>query len=259
MLKWFHHYCEENHLRYYALGGTMLGAVRHKGFIPWDDDIDVGMPRADYEKLISLIGDREYEGYYLETPYSKAREYKYPYSKLYDTKTTLTEHTWPVLKRGVFIDVFPLDGMGQTQGESIKKWNSISRKTNLMWTRTCAVNRRRAFYKNAAIICAHLIPSSIFSEKKYLKKIQEECKSLDYDDAAIIGNTFGNWGQKEIMPKVVMGTPSLYAFEDTEIYGAEKADEYLTYLYGNWHELPPVEKRVTHHDYLKLDLAESYR
>ena len=63
MMQWFHSYCAKNDIRYYALGGTMLGAVRHNGFIPWDDDIDVGVPRSDYEKLRSMIGNREYEGY----------------------------------------------------------------------------------------------------------------------------------------------------------------------------------------------------
>ena len=68
MLIWFHDFCVKNNIRYYALGGTMLGAARHQGFIPWDDDIDVGIPRTDYEKLISLIGNRKIDYYYLETP-----------------------------------------------------------------------------------------------------------------------------------------------------------------------------------------------
>ena len=59
MLRWFHDFCEKNKLRYYVLGGTMLGAIRHKGFIPWDDDIDVGMPRGDYQKLIRLMSKKE--------------------------------------------------------------------------------------------------------------------------------------------------------------------------------------------------------
>lgn len=259
MLKWFHCFCNENHLRYYALGGTMLGAVRHKGFIPWDDDIDVGMPRPDYEKLIQLIGDRECEGYYLETPYSGADEYRYPYSKLYDTGTTLTENTWPALKRGVFIDVFPLDGMGQSEAEGCKRWRSINRMADLIWTRTCAVNKRRAVYKNIAIIFAHMIPDVLFRNKAMLKRIQEECKYIGYADSAVIGNTFGNWGAKEIMPEAVMGKPKLYQFEDTEIFGAEQAGQYLTRLYGAWQELPPAEKRITHHDYLELDLEKPYR
>ena len=72
MFSWFHEFCVQNGLRYYALGGTMLGAARHGGFIPWDDDIDVGMPREDYMRLEALMGSSPQEPYILETPYSKA-------------------------------------------------------------------------------------------------------------------------------------------------------------------------------------------
>jgi lipopolysaccharide cholinephosphotransferase len=72
MLRWFHRLCVENNLRYYAIGGTMLGAQRHQGFIPWDDDIDVGMPREDIEKLKDIINRKNLDKYVLETPDTEA-------------------------------------------------------------------------------------------------------------------------------------------------------------------------------------------
>ena len=253
MLKWFHNFCCENDIRYYAIGGTMLGAVRHAGFIPWDDDIDLGVPRTDYDRLISLIGDREYEGFYLETPLSPAAEYRYPYSKLYDTRTTLTENTWPHITRGIFMDIFPLDGLGDSEGESRKRWQAINRRTNLLWARTCALSRRRAFRKNAAIVLMHAVPGFVFRDKRLLRRLDEECREADFDRSRIVGNIFGNWGYREVMPGAVFGEPKIYDFEDTEIYGVQDAD-----AYGNWRELPPEDKRVTHHDYLELDLEKPY-
>jgi len=107
MIRWFHDFCESHNLRYYALGGTMLGAVRHQGFIPWDDDLDVGMPREDYEKLYTLMKYHPGDRYMLETPYSDAPEFNYCFSKLYDTETTLVENLKYKIKRGLYIDFSP--------------------------------------------------------------------------------------------------------------------------------------------------------
>lgn len=258
MLSWFHNYCNNNNLRYYALGGTMLGAVRHEGFIPWDDDIDVGMPRPDYNRLIKNIGNRIYEDYYLETPFSTYSDYKYPYCKLYNTKTTLVEHTWPRLKRGIFIDVFPLDGLGNDQNEAEKTWEKVSSKINYIWCRTCGVRRDRALYKNIAIIGAHLIPNVIAMDKKVLFDMDQKCQKLDFDTVLYGGNVFGNWGKKEIMKSEIMGRPKEYKFENQVIFGAQDYDSYLTHLYNDWKKLPPKEKQITHHEYLEIDLNKGY-
>ena len=83
MLAWFDTFCRENKLKYYAVGGTLLGAVRHHGFIPWDDDVDLAMPRKDYERLSRLMGTNEHNHYILETAYSDDRSFCFPYMKLY--------------------------------------------------------------------------------------------------------------------------------------------------------------------------------
>lgn len=258
MMGWFHNYCVSHNLRYYALGGTMLGAVRHNGFIPWDDDIDVGLPREDYNQLVKQIGNRKIENYYLETPESEAKEYRYPYSKLYDTTTTLTENTWPKLRRGIFMDVFPLDGFGNSEEECLKNWKLVLHESNFMWARTCAVRKERAPIKNLAIILAHLIPDNLAKDKHRLYAMNKKAQRRSFDEMEYSGNTFGNWGLKEIMASSIMGKPRLYMFENLRIYGAEDYEAYLTHMYGNWRQLPPVEKRITHHDYVKIDLNASY-
>ena len=120
MMSWYHNLCEKNNLKYYVVGGTALGTIRHKGFIPWDDDIDVGMPREDYEKFKELASNSDLSARYaIEFPSGK-KDFLYPYGKIYDTTTTLIEHTRYKTKRGIFIDVFPLDGIGNDKDEATR-------------------------------------------------------------------------------------------------------------------------------------------
>lgn len=258
MLKWFHIFCEKNNLRYYALGGTMLGAARHKGFIPWDDDIDVGMPREDYEKFIFLCKNQKNQKYILEDINSGNQDYIYGYAKIYDVSTTFIEKARINIKRGIYIDVFPLDGIGNFSDDINSIFNPIYYRYQFVVARTCALNKERKLYKNIFIILARMIPELFISNKKIIQDIDKLCKKNNYDDCEIIGNLLGNWGIKEIMPRKYMGKPTLYNFEDTYIYGAEEYDLYLKNLYGDWHKLPPKEKRVTHHDYIECNLKKSY-
>lgn len=258
MFIWLNDFCIKNNIKYYMLGGTMLGAARHHGFIPWDDDIDIGIPREDYNRIISLLGDKRVDKYYLETPFSSDKNYKYPYCKLYDTTTTLVENTWPVIKKGIFIDIFPLDALANDEKEAEKEWKKIYYLTNILWCRFCAINKERSLIKNSLILAFHLIPQFVINDKKLLIHINDLAQSNNFFEKEYGGNIFGNWGSKEIMKTSIMGQPTKYTFEGFEFFGPENYDDYLTKMYGNWKELPPLEKQVTHHDYLEFDMNKSY-
>lgn len=260
MMKWFHAFCQKNNIKYYVVGGTMLGAARHQGFIPWDDDIDVGIPRKDYERLIKEKNElfKNEQRYSLESFKDNNSDFEYMYAKVYDTHTTLVENCKRHTKRGIFIDVFPLDGIGSGREEAISNYTPILRKINILMTRTCEVRKGRSVFKNAAIILSQVIPSFILNNNNLIQVINDMCSARDFDSYEYVGNLLGNWGKKEIMPRKFFGKPTLYKFEDTQVYGPEDYDGYLSNVYNNWRQLPPVEKQKSQHDFLMIDLKRGY-
>lgn len=258
MLAWYHDFCRYNNLRYYVTGGTMLGAVRHHGFIPWDDDIDVGMPRSDYEAFMNLTLNRKFSHYVVETARMGNKDFIYPFTKLYDTRTTLIENARNPIKRGLYIDIFPLDGIGNTIEEAEKNYKPIYNKINLLSAITCTYERRRKWYKNVAIAIGRLIPHIVVEPRKLLSNIDDLCCVHDFDEYQIVGNLVSTWNYKELMPKKFYGIPCEYRFESLRVYGVEQFDNYLQHLYGDYMILPPMDKRVSHHNYLLCDFHKSY-
>ena len=258
MLAWFHELCAQNGLRYYVLGGTMLGAVRHQGFIPWDDDIDIGLPYADYRRLEQAAAASGQSRYVLETPWSPAPDYIYTFAKVYDTRTTLVENTRRGIRRGLYLDIFPLTGMGQSEDEARRYLKGIERRRGFLLSRTTGLRPGRAAYKNAAVLLSRAVTDWFVDDKKYAQALNRRVAERDFDAYAFGGTPFGAWHEREIMPREVFGTPTAYPFETMQVFGPEQADAYLTRLYGNWRELPPPEKRVSHHDFRECDLERSY-
>lgn len=258
MLVWFDGFCRANNLRYYALGGTLLGACRHQGFIPWDDDVDVGMPRPDYERLAELMGSEIRDGYVLETENSPDPKFCYFFSKLYDTSTTLQEDVATGLKRGLFLDVFPLDGIGNGEGPDLKYYGKIKRKAWLYLARVTVVREGRSALKNLAAVLAKIIPDRIVDNTVLRKEISQMCTKYDFDRSKWVGSLLEDLSDRSVVLRELFGTPTDYPFEGHQILGAEHADEFLTALFGDWHQLPPEEKRVTNHDFLSCDLHQSY-
>lgn len=251
MAKDFHRICVENNLKYYMLGGTMLGAVRHKGFIPWDDDMDFGMSREDYDRFISL-SKQILPAYYELRFYKTAEKSPMHYAKFIDNRTTLIEAAYTNYIEGLYIDIFPLDGAGNGSFADWFRMKRIFFLQGLIMNHCTTRNKtgiRKLIKKYAQMRDLGRLHNSI-EKLMTAKKLSE---------SSLIANYLGAWAEKEIMPKEIMGTPKLYQFEDTKFYGSENADGYLTSLYGDYMKLPPKDKQAFKHNYQYLNYDLPYK
>ncbi len=258
MMKWLHFFCRENNIKYYANGGTALGAVRHNGFIPWDDDMDIMLPREDYEKLIDLLADKITERYTVETPYSKSSDYLYTYAKLYDTTTTMIEDISYGIRRGIYIDIFPLDGIGNTKEEYEKNFRRIDIFNLFINARICNWRKGRKLYKNIISVLAKWIPDFIVDNKKMVQKFDQKARLIPYNKSKYVVNCSGDFRYKGILDKEILGEPTEHVFEDTIILVPQNVEGYLEKVFGDWQEMPSEKNRCTTHANWFIDLKHSY-
>lgn len=286
IMKTFDRVCRENNLRYYMLGGTMLGAVRHKGFIPWDDDADFGLPRKDYEKLLALKGERLPEGYRFRH-FSKEEGVPYAFLRLEDERTTCieTRRSGTGYIGGIYIDIFPLDA-----------------DVNVLPLRVIKEYRVKLFKK---LLYAHIAkPGAVKNPVKRLvmgalkkrtdvevlvRKLDDTVKSysvrtekLPQWGEARFSNYLGHWGRKESVPRRVFdgeirqrkylafdfrrgerisanpeGRRTEYEFEGYRFFGPVDSAAYLTALYGCDYMLPPKEEERGGHPAV-IELEQSH-
>lgn len=244
--------CEELNLRYYVVGGTLLGAVRHKGFIPWDDDIDVGMPRKDYEIFLEKGQELLPKEYFLQSIYTDDA-YIQNYAKIRDNGTTFIETSAKNLNinHGVFIDVFPLDYC-----EDTFKYRHIFKPINFFLNLRISsefyVPNRRAVLKIVSAVLKIIYPSV----RKVVLKREKMLKQLE--NGSLMANYCGAWGEKEIMPAEWYKEGTTLEFEGISVKVPKEYKKWLTQVYGDYMQLPPEEKRVTHHYTEVIDLNKSY-
>ena len=254
MLKQFVAVCGKLNLKYYLLAGTLLGAVRHKGFIPWDDDIDVGMPRADYEIFIKEAQQYLEDKYFVQTFHTDP-EFPANFCKIRNSETTFVETSVKNCKinHGVYIDIFPLDVYPYCK----RQHKCFQLKKTLLNVRVAEVfflpkQKRKKTIKSfiAKSVTIFLTPLKAIKmrEKMYTK----------YKDGAFLVNHSGAWGIKEITPKDWYGEGVDLEFEGLRVKAPTKWHEWLTQVYGNYMEFPPVEKRIGHHYTEIVDLEKSY-
>ncbi len=258
LIDYFHQFCREKGLCYYVIGGTALGAARHGGFIPWDDDLDVGMPREDYEKLRVMTAGKQFDRYVFEYA-GESKDFVYPLGKMYDTTTTLIENTRFKTKRGIYIDIFPLDGVGNTKEESVKNFWKVYKNYRLLSTKVCAYRKGRKWYKNLALRIVQICPDFIISPLNLIRKIDKLSKERTFYGSNYVANLVGDAGEREILKRELFGTPKEYKFETITVMGPEKIDEFLTCIYRDWRKLPPKDKQVSHHDFIEINLSKPYK
>jgi len=251
MLKQFHEVCVKNNLVYYMAGGTMLGAVRHKGFIPWDDDVDVVMPREDYNSFKQIAHSILPENLEIKF-YENEKNSPMHYMKLIDKNTTLIENKYRNYYEGVYIDLFPLDGAPSDKGVLVKKQKVVGRYISLI-VNHCYTDGRHGLRKIYGYI------ARCFDLGRLHAKVERLITERSYKSSEIVGNYLGSYGIREFVPKRYFGNPIKYQFEDTELYGPEDYDAYLKAIYGDYMQMPPVEKRINTHQYFFVDLNLPYR
>ncbi len=246
--------CNDHNLIYFLVGGSCLGAVRDHGVIPWDDDIDIAMPRKDWKKFI-VYAQKELEYPLSVQSWQTEPDFRLDFAKIRNCNTTFVgkEAKHLHINHGVFIDVFPIDGYPNSSIcrkclSLIKKvfrlylfreiWEAVSPKEKF------ALNIMRFLYKNNAA--------------KAQARLQKIYEIFPYDRANIVVLHGGSWGEKEIHDKKVYGNGQLVLFENIEARVPADFDSYLTKMYGNYMELPPESERVTHHNTVVCDLEKPF-
>lgn len=258
ILKEFIKVCKKLNLQYYLLGGSALGAIRHDGFIPWDDDIDVGMPRKDYEKFLNEAQSYLPSNYFIQTMNSD-KNYRNHFAKIRNNDTCFIEESIKNIdmNHGIYIDIFPLDGCGNTIEEAKNNFYKYSKLNEIYLFKNHKISHSGLRNKFRCIYywVLSLRYKNIF---KVEEEIQNYCSSISYEKSKYVCNYFGMWREKEISLKKWFGKGKETKFENIKVIIPNDSDKYLNKLYGEYMQLPPVEKRVAPHCYI-LDTNKSYK
>ena len=243
--------CEKNHLRYYLIGGSLLGAMRHKCFIPWDDDIDVGLPRPDYNRFVQIAKDYLPAHMDIKTMTSDPN-YKCYFTRLINNKKKIYwDHGQYTAVIGVWMDVFPLDGLPENpllrkmQVFRVKLNKALYKFTQIDYVTTNRTNRplsERVLIRFAQL--THI--GKLMDADKRLKKLDRAVQRYDYDTCAYAWNFSGCYGKREIVPHIQLGGSRTAQFEGMQVSIPEAAEDYLTSIYGDYMKLPPEDQRKSH-------------
>ena len=235
--------CEDNNIEYFSLGGTLLGAVRHQGFIPWDDDIDLGIPRKYYDKLIKLLSDNDEVVLEKNIINLNVLQYK----KKENIQIGSESYS-------VYIDLFPLDGV--PNGKIARKVFLTKFLLYRVLYKFSIVDKLnivdRGFVGNLVVdLMKKSKINKILSSERIVEKLHKIAATYSFDDSEFVGNILGRYREKEIVSKKIFGNSKLLKFEDIEIRSPEDYDGYLKHIYGDYMKLPKEEDRIAHFEEMK--------
>lgn len=252
MLKYVDEICRKNNINYFLYGGTLIGGIRHKGFIPWDDDVDVCVPYKEYRKLIEIL--KQDDRYNVHDPYSLSEEeYYYMFTKITDKRTVLIENNFNRIKdMGVFLDIFPIFHLPNSNEEYDLLYKKI-RKLEKQYFRFYGFEK---YYYNKSRL-KRVIKSIIFFpqyifRKKYKnnkKKILELFEMNDSIQTNFIGNPTPPSTYKNRFTAEAFKDKIEVEFEGAKVYAPVGYEEYLTKNYGDYMQLPPEDQRNTDHNF----------
>ncbi len=242
ILKTVAKFCDGNGIRYFIYYGTYLGAIRHNGFIPWDDDIDICMPRRDYNVFLESFKHEFYETWF----WTKDNNSFCPFAKVIDARTELHENGDWGEPLGVYIDIFPVDGLPNDKNKR-KKWVNHMR---FCWGFQVAASvgdySRRPFTHRIEICLMKTFYKIIPIEHRLTLHTIKNATKYDFDDSEYVGVVVWGYGQRECVRKSSILPLRKLQFEDGEFW-APRTDECLINAYGDYMKIPPKEKQVYRH------------
>lgn len=265
ILEEFKKICKKYNLTYMAIGGTCLGAIRHHGFIPWDDDIDVVMPQDDYRRFLDIAKDVVGYPYSIITPKS-CKHYMVSYAKMQDERTTFVERSAIKYKdrySGVFIDIFPIYGLpkNETDRKTICRKYDFLGKINLK--KRFPFSNENSLKGKTLWILTHFLsfskPYYYFSEMQTRILLKTDFNSSDKIIFAWRATPKSEKGYKRIFYYDDFSGVKEVPFENSTINVPVGYDRYLKMDFGDYMELPPVEQRVSNHSLEIIDLHKSYK
>ena len=257
LLTLFIQICSQLELRYYLVCGTALGAVKYGGFIPWDDDVDVSMPREDYEKFLELAPGLLPQNM-LVVNYRNDPKFQYYITRVQDTDTRVEEERIGNDSRYTCasIDIFPVDGTPNNKLlRKIYFFRVLYHRALMSLCYKDSIDRQRKRSKKEKLLLwvMERIPvEKLTTPYKQKCKIDKLLRRQRVESSRYIGNIMGAYRTREIVPKEFYGEGKLYDFENMQLRGMAMAHEYLEFTYGDYMRLPPEDQRKTHFKILEL-------
>ena len=233
-----HHFCEAHGLRYFLSSGTLIGAVRHKGYIPWDDDIDIYMLRRDYEQFLKTYRDEG--GVYKAIDPQQDSHYYYTFAKVIDQRTLMVEDETEGYEIGVFMDIFPVDYVT----DDLQERERIFKEKKLLYKiRRCKISNSNPLQSKLAYFVYKHWPLSIKQIERSIRKLIV----LDEPTRTVCNMTEAGPKIKGCFPAEDIASSVDIEFEGKLYKTMVGYKDYLERTYGDYMTLPPVEQRVTHH------------
>lgn len=248
--------CEQNNIKYYLVGGTLLGAIRHKGFIPWDDDLDIAMERKDYERFCTVCKEQLRDEFYLQN-YKTDKSFNMYISKVRLKDTRLVDKRVEKLNmhQGIYVDIFPLDYTKRDSGIILKLRANLIKL--FFWIKVAKLRNAqpksliKRLLKIPAMFIVFFIPTSIID---FLTNLLMKCGN---ENSINLVNFCSQYGyKKQTMHRSVYGNPIKVNFENNLYFAPAQYDIYLKRIYNKYMELPPKDKQRTNHEFIEVDLGK---